>query len=189
MILQNRFLFGLLLCSLASLPALGCADPASREQSSVAAPAPIARPTNDLLGPTCPRGPAEGCEMAVLEGDPRIEGLFTARIRVAAGFSVPAHTHLEDERVTVINGRVAVGFGIDVIESSACSFGQADYYVNPRGIVHEIWVQAPTVIQVTGFGPWIVNPVDAGNWPSQADSIVRTPGRILRRRARSAITP
>ena len=73
---------------------------------------------------------------------------------------VPAHTHPKDERVTLLSGKVAVAFGKDATREDANEFGPGDYYVNARGAVHTVWIEGPTVLQVTGVGPWEVHPVD-----------------------------
>src|SRR5689334_6430522 len=48
--------------------------------------------------PTLPRG----AKIAVLEGDPAKEGLFTMRIKLPAGTTIAPHWHPRDERVTVL---------------------------------------------------------------------------------------
>src|SRR3954463_7766722 len=52
-----------------------------------------------------------GSKMAVLEGSPRAEGMFTMRVRVPAGSAIPPHWHPRQERVTVVAGAVDLGFG------------------------------------------------------------------------------
>jgi quercetin dioxygenase-like cupin family protein len=92
--------------------------------------------------------------MAVLEGDPQGEELFTVRFRVAERFVMPPHWHPRDERVTVLSGKVAVAFGEEAVRADAREFGPGDYYVNARHAVHQVWIEGPTVIQITGIGPW-----------------------------------
>lgn len=110
-------------------------------------------------GPCPPTLPA-GCEIAVLEGNPRAPDLFTVRFKLGAGLVMPPHTHPKDERVTVLEGKVAVAFGIDAGRDDARSFGPGDYYVNARDAVHTVWVDEPSVIQITGIGPWEAHFVD-----------------------------
>ena len=112
--------------------------------------------------PCAPNLP-EGCEMAVLDGDPRSSDLFTIRFRVEESFVMPPHRHPKDERVTVISGTVAVAFGADASREEATEFGPGDYYVNARDAVHVVWIEGPTVLQITGIGPWEAHPVDSGS--------------------------
>ncbi len=75
---------------------------------------------------------------------------------------MPAHWHPKDERVTIITGRVAVAFGADADRQHATEFESGDYYVNARHAVHQVWVEGPAVLQITGIGPWkAVNISDA----------------------------
>ena len=56
----------------------------------------------------CPPTLPPGCEMAVLDGNPQTEDLFTVRFRVTDTFVMPPHWHPKDERVTIISGTAAV---------------------------------------------------------------------------------
>ena len=102
----------------------------------------------------CPPTLPPGCEMAVLEGDPKGADLFTVRFRVSGTFVMPPHWHPKDERVTIISGTAEVAFGADAVRKDATEFGPGDYYVNARKAVHLVWIEGPTVLQITGIGPW-----------------------------------
>jgi quercetin dioxygenase-like cupin family protein len=102
----------------------------------------------------CAENLPAGCEIAVLEGSPRTAELFTVRFRLREDFVMPAHTHPNHERVTILGGRMSVAFGVDAIRDNAKRFGPGDYYVNARGAVHTVWVDEPAELQITGFGPW-----------------------------------
>lgn len=108
----------------------------------------------------CPPGLPSGCEIAVLEGNPKSPDLFTVRFRMSSDFFMPAHTHPKDERVTVLQGKVAVAFGKNATRASAKQFGPGDYYVNSRGAIHTVWANAHSIIQITGIGPWEVHFVE-----------------------------
>ena len=110
-------------------------------------------------GAPCPPTLPAGCEMAVLDGDPQGEVLFTVRFRVNDTFVMPPHWHPKDERVTIITGKAAVAFGADSERQDATEFGAGDYYVNARHAVHVVWIEGPTVLQITGIGPWKAVPV------------------------------
>ena len=108
----------------------------------------------------CPSNLPSGCEVAVLEGNPRGTGLFTVRFRLSEDFAMPPHTHPKDERVTVLEGQVAVAFGPDGTREGATEFGPGDYYVNARGAAHTVWASRSSEIQITGFGPWEAHFID-----------------------------
>ena len=113
----------------------------------------------------CPATLPPDCEMAVLEGNPQIADLFTVRFRVDERLVMPPHWHPKDERVTVLSGSVAVVFGADATRQEATEFGPGDYYVNARDAVHQVWIEGPTVIQITGIGPWKAVPVEGAEPP------------------------
>lgn len=110
----------------------------------------------------CPPGPLAGygCRMAILEGNPKVEQLFTIRIRTTEAFVLPPHTHPGNERVTVIEGALNVGFGDTVDKAASTRFEAGDYYVNRAGAHHFVWSDEPMTIQLTGIGPWAIHPVD-----------------------------
>ena len=95
-----------------------------------------------------------GTKVAVLEGDPKKPGLFTMRLKVPAGASIPPHTHPRDERVTVISGRVEVGFGKTADPSKVSSYTAGGFYVNAPGVPHYLLIREESVLQLTCEGPW-----------------------------------
>lgn len=109
---------------------------------------------DDIKWNPCPPHLPSGCEIVVLEGDPKGNDLFSVRFRIREGFVMPPHTHPKDERVTVIDGKVSVAFGPDGSRESAKQFGPGDYYINAREAVHTVWAETTSIIQITGIGPW-----------------------------------
>lgn len=104
--------------------------------------------------------------MAVLEGDPKAEQLFTFRVRTTAPFVLPPHTHPRNERVTVIEGAVHVGFGHTFDKESSTRFEAGDFYVNRAGAVHFVWSDEPVTLQLTGIGPWAIHPAAQASVPT-----------------------
>lgn len=103
--------------------------------------------------PTMPKG----METAVLEGSPRLAGPFTMRLRGPAGTQLAPHTHPQPERITVISGKVGVGFGERIDTAQLKLFGPGDFYVNPPGSVHYVSFIEDSVVQVTGTAPWAID--------------------------------
>lgn len=102
----------------------------------------------------------KGSRMTVLEGNPKEAGaIYTLRVSVPAGTKLAPHHHPQDERVTVLEGSVNVGFGDVADEAKGTRFAAGDFYVNPAGAHHYVWFDEPTVLQMTGIGPWDVVPV------------------------------
>jgi quercetin dioxygenase-like cupin family protein len=103
----------------------------------------------------------KGVELAVLEGDPQKPGIFTLRLKAAPGFLLPPHTHPVDERVTVLAGTISVGFGSQVERGRARKFGAGAFYVTPPGVAHYVFSDEGAIVQITGVGPWKVDPLAA----------------------------
>jgi len=99
----------------------------------------------------------KGVEMVVLEGDPKAEGMFTVRLKAPAGFSLPPHTHPTDERVTVLEGSVSVGFGAAADHGAAQNFPAGSFYVNPPDVAHYVFSDEGCTLQITAQGPWRVD--------------------------------
>lgn len=147
-------------CLLVALLISGCAQSRVGEFDFAEGVVQHAVPSADMPWKPCPPNLPSGCEIAVLEGDPRGPGLFTVRFRLTEDFVMPPHTHPEDERVTILKGQMAVAFGPDGERAEAREFGPGDYYVNARGAVHTVWASKSSEIQITGFGPWEADFVD-----------------------------
>jgi quercetin dioxygenase-like cupin family protein len=111
----------------------------------------------DIQWKPCPPNMPEGCEIAVLEGNPKSSDLFTIRFKISGEFIMPPHTHPKDERVTVLQGKAYVAFGKGATREEAKEFGPGDYYVNARNAIHTVWADSSTIIQITGIGPWAAN--------------------------------
>lgn len=124
----------------------------------------LARHASQLAWGACPPDPlaGAGCQMAVLEGDPRSRQLFTARFRTTEPFVLPPHRHARHERVTLLDGSLWVGFGTELDKARGQRFETGDYYVNGAGAAHFVWADEPVVLQITGIGPWTIEPVGSG---------------------------
>jgi quercetin dioxygenase-like cupin family protein len=97
----------------------------------------------------------KGTRMAVLEGDPKAAGLFTIRLKVAKGATLPKHTHPRPERVTVLSGKVRV-----TINDKETTFTAGGFYVNPAGEPHVVAFDEESELQLTCEGPWGLQYVD-----------------------------
>ena len=102
-----------------------------------------------------------GAKIYILDGSPQQEALFTMRVKFPAYYKLPVHWHPIDERVTVIEGAVYVGFGDVIDTTNAEKFSPGSFYVNPKDSHHYVFTQSEGVImQMTGLGPWGINYVE-----------------------------
>jgi hypothetical protein len=107
----------------------------------------------------------EGVEMAVLEGDPRREGLHTFRFRAPDGFRIPPHWHPIVERVTVLKGSFGVGMGEEFDKSKGTEYPAGSYLRMPAKHPHFAWTSGETIIQVTGIGVFEINYINPEDDP------------------------
>jgi len=148
---------------IATLLVAGCAShvsPTAPDASAIEAElsdAQLVVRAESIAWSACPPTLPAECTMAVLEGDPKRETLFTARFRIPGTLEMKPHWHPRNERVTVLEGRVGVGFGDELDREKVTWFGPGDYYVNARGAHHFVLTDGPALLQVTGIGPWEVN--------------------------------
>jgi len=104
-----------------------------------------------------------GAQMAVLQGDPSSNKLFTVRLRMPAGYKIPAHTHPTDEHVTVISGTFLVGMGPKLEEKGMLTLEPGGFITAPANAAHFAMARGATVVQVSAMGPFsltYVNPAD-----------------------------
>lgn len=104
-----------------------------------------------------------GARMAVLQGDPGKAELFTVRLQMPAGYTIPPHWHPTDEHVTVISGALKLGMGEKIDQSHATRLPAGGFVTAGAKMNH--WAQATgkTVVQVHAMGPFqltYVNPKD-----------------------------
>lgn len=115
-----------------------------------------------------------GAQVAVLEGDLAEDGkLFTARLRVPAGYTVPPHWHGSDEHVTVISGSMRIGMGETVDIDSVEPVGPGGFFAMPAGHVHFAHASEASEIQLHGVGPWTITYIRAGDDPRQQQPVSR----------------
>ena len=147
--------------ALATAPAL--AQEMAGAHEGHAAPAHISLEADDLEWKAGPPSLPAGAQIAVLEGDPSIEGPFTIRLQLPAGYKVPPHTHAGVEHVTILSGRAGIGLG-EVWASETIEYkGAGGFHVMQPGVAHFTMIEEDTVVQIHAIGPWdltYVNPAD-----------------------------
>ena len=117
----------------------------------------------DALRWVAPAAYAPGAMLAVVRGDPAKEGMYVVRLKVPAGFRIPAHTHPNDENVTVLSGSFNIGTGDMLDEGKGLKVRAGGYSFVAKGMTHYAWFTEETVLQLHGMGPQgvtYVNPAD-----------------------------
>jgi len=114
-----------------------------------------------------------GSKMAVLEGSPKADGMFTMRVRIPAGSAIPPHWHPRQERVTILSGAVDLGFGSVANAGNTKRYPAGSFYVNPPRVMHFLFFPEATEMQMTGVGPWELQTTDI-NAPAEVPTATAT---------------
>ena len=95
----------------------------------------------------------DGRERAQLFGDSSQGGAWIDRVRIPAGKRVLAHTHPQDEPVTVIEGTWYVGEGMKFDSTKLKGYPAGSFIFIPAGAPHFVAAKDGTVIvQLNGNG-------------------------------------
>ena len=95
----------------------------------------------------------DGRERAQLLGDSSQGGAWIDRVKIPAGKRVLAHTHPQDELVTVMEGTWYLGEGTKFDSTKLKGYPAGSFILIPAGVPHFIAAQNGTVIvQLNGNG-------------------------------------
>jgi len=78
---------------------------------AVAQQMPAPANADDMKWGAAPNVFPPGAQIAVVSGDPFKEGLYVVRLKMPAGYKIPAHNHPTTEYVTVLTGAFNIGMG------------------------------------------------------------------------------
>ncbi len=95
----------------------------------------------------------DGRQRAHLLGDSSEGGTWIDRVKIPSGARVLAHTHPQDEVVTVIEGTWYLGEGTKFDATKLKSYPAGSFIVIPAGIPHFVAAKEGTVVvQLSGSG-------------------------------------
>ena len=117
----------------------------------------------DVQWAAAPPSLPPGAKMALMEGNPAEEGIFTIRISAPAGYRIAPHWHPAYEHLTVISGEVNMGLGETFDKAKGHKLAVGSFAWMKPGTRHSFWTEVETVVQIHGMGPWqlyYVNPAD-----------------------------
>jgi quercetin dioxygenase-like cupin family protein len=136
--------------------------------AAVAADSPIVSSSKDVKwGPAPPILP-KGAMMAVMAGDPGTAGLVAVRLKMPAGYKIPAHWHPTDEQVTVLSGTLALGMGDKLDETKGVTLRAGGFGVAPAHMNHYAWTKTGAVVQINLMGPFALTYVNPADDPTKA---------------------
>lgn len=95
----------------------------------------------------------DGRERAQLVGDSSRGGAWVDRVKIPAGKRVLAHTHPDDEMVTVIEGTWYLGAGERFDAAKLQAYPAGSFVVIPAGLPHFVATKdGPAIVQSSGNG-------------------------------------
>ena len=126
-------------------------------------------PTNadDLKWGAAPKVFPPGAQIAVVSGDPFKEGLYVVRLKMPAGYKIPAHNHPTTEYVTIVSGKFHIGMGEKLDEKKGIELRPGGFGEAPARMNHYAWTSEETVVQVHGQGPFALTYVNPADDPSK----------------------
>jgi quercetin dioxygenase-like cupin family protein len=104
-----------------------------------------------------------GAKVAVIHGNPAESGPFTVRVKLPGNYKIPAHSHSVAEEVTVLSGTFNGGVGDKLDSTKTKPVPAGGVVIMPANMNHFAWTKQPTVVQISGMGPFdvkYVNPED-----------------------------
>lgn len=106
-----------------------------------------------------------GAKMAVLQGDPSQNALFTVRLDLPDGYRLPPHFHPTDEHVTVITGTFLVGMGDSLDLSKTMALPAGAFITAGANQHHYAVARGHTIVQVHAMGPFALTYVNQKDVP------------------------
>lgn len=93
----------------------------------------------------------DGRQRAKLFGDSSVDGAWVDRAKIPAGARVRAHTHPQDELVTVIEGTWYLGEGPKFDSAKLKAYPGGSFIVIPAGVPHFVETkEGPVIVQLSG---------------------------------------
>jgi len=103
----------------------------------------------------------DGRQRAHLLGDSSKGGDWIDRVKIPGGSRVLAHTHPDDEIVTVIEGTWYLGLGAKFDETKLKAYPAGSFIVIPADVPHFLATkEGPVIVQPSGRGIFRTNPLE-----------------------------
>ena len=108
-----------------------------------------------------------GAKMAVLDGNPMADELYTIRLKMPDGYKVGAHWHPKREEVTVISGNLNLGMGDKFDAAKLKGYPSGSFFYMDPDMHHYAQAKGATEIQIHGRGPVAFNYIDPNDDPTK----------------------
>ncbi len=107
-----------------------------------------------------PVGFADRVDASILHGSFSEPALYAIRVKIAAGGTMPPHTHPDTRMMTVLSGEVWYGFGEEIDLASAPLYSAGDFFIVPGGQPHYARAKTDVVYEEAGMGPTATTPLE-----------------------------
>ena len=124
--------------------------------------------SGDLKWGDAPPVLPKGAKVAVLNGDPFKPGPFVIRLSAPANYKLGPHWHTQTENLTVISGEFYIGMGDKAVAKDAHELKAGGYHYLPAKQHHYAFTKVPTVVQISGEGPFDITYIDPNDNPAAA---------------------
>lgn len=97
---------------------------------------------------------AAGLSIAVIEGDPSIEGFYIIHARFDSGVMSAPHIHPNDRFITVLSGTWWAGTGTRENRKNTVALGPGSFMKHPAGKPHyDGSKEGQVIVEIKGMGP------------------------------------
>jgi quercetin dioxygenase-like cupin family protein len=94
-----------------------------------------------------------GGKMILVYGNPKEKGPYVVRVKLPAGYKLPAHKHQDPRTVTVLQGTYWSGVGDAYDQGKLTKFTPGSFYSTEAGVPHFTFAETDVIIQEMGQGP------------------------------------
>ena len=96
----------------------------------------------------------EGVKFAVIEGDPKKEGIYVIRVKFSPGHMTRPHWHPEDRHAIVLSGTWYTGEGDTFDPAKTVGLKPGSYMKHPaKGHHFDGAKDEEVIVQIVGYGP------------------------------------
>ena len=151
-------------------PAAGKPTPPA---AAAADPGMVSVEPADVKWTDAPPALPKGAKVALLYGDPAKPEVFVMRIKLPAGYKIPAHWHPQPEILTILSGTFFLGHGDALDLKAGKPYPPGGFIAMPPKMHHFAYTKKETVVQLSSTGPWgitYINPADDPRTPKAASN-------------------
>ena len=109
-----------------------------------------------------------GAQMAVVSGDPTKTGKFVLQLKMPTNYSVPAHWHPTDDKVTLVSGKLSYGMSDRLDKAAAQPLAEGASVTMKAKMHHWVLTGDGATVQVEAMGPFEITYVDPSTDPRGA---------------------